>query len=123
MANSTIRLGVNAIIILSIILVIMSSGCEEKDDSIEIGPDTPYSIDIKANKGDLLYFKWESSGDLTWQLLDDNDTRVPGIPETIYGSERTGVKEIELFQNATYTLHFACVNEKTISIDLEWELR
>lgn len=123
MSSSTIHRPMTGSMILLIILITMSTGCEEKEKGIEITPDTPYSIDFKANKGDTLYFKWSASGDLTWQLLDNNATRVPRIPEHIFGCGVSGEEDHKLFQNATYTLHFASTNEKTISLYLEWELR
>jgi len=78
-------------------------------------------LSIPAEKGDLLYIKWEADGELEWQLSDNNDTRLPGQPKFISGSERE--KELELHQNATYTLSFENLDTKTIALDLEWEIR
>ena len=106
---------------LLLVLVVMSTGCTDKDDTIEIEKGKTYSVAIPAEKGDVLYIKWESDGKIQWQLSDDNDTRLPSQPKFISGSERE--KPLELHQNATYILTFENQDTKTITLQLEWEIR
>ena len=107
--------------VLLLILVVFSTGCEDDESKIQIEKGGHYSVDIPAEKGDVLHVKWNADGEMQWQLTDDNDTRVASQPKNTLCVDRE--QEIELQQNATYTLRFDNLDTKTVVLHLEWEIR
>jgi hypothetical protein len=109
--------------VLLLALVLMSAGCTDKDNGIEIKKGGHYSVMIPAEKGDELHIKWNTEGEIQWQLSDDNNTIVPGNPQDIVGFNNVGEEYIKIKQNATYTLTFENLDERKIDIELVWEIK
>ncbi len=108
---------------LLLIIMVFSTGCTDKDGKIEIDKGGDYSVVIPAEKGDVLYIKWETDGNIQWQLSDDNGTIIPGNPQDIVGFNNIGEENIKIQQNATFTLTFDNLDDRAIDIELEWEIR
>ena len=104
-------------------LAVFSSGCEERKEGITMEAGEQHSVEFQGRTGDVLSMKWEASGSIMWQLIDDNATIVPGIPQHIIGYELKGDNTIEIHQNATYTLVFENIGTKEITLELEWAIK
>ena len=120
-SSKKIRSVIALLLVLS--LAVFSSGCEEKKKGITIEAGGQHAVEFEGEKGEVLSIEWKGSGSIMWQLIDDNATKIPGIPQHIIGYETSGYNSIEIHQNATYLLVFENIGTKAITLELKWEIK
>ncbi len=112
-------------IIMSIIIVISVTlmGCQEKiEEAVTIKEGEKYEIVFSAQEGNKLNIEWKASDDIFWQLIDDNSTKVPGLPLNQNGFELEDKRVIQLHQEANYTFSISNLANGDITLSIEWEI-